>query len=130
MLYLVANVKNVFIPAHYKEIVKYFLMHWKYFQSDWYWICRKWLAGGRKEVEAGWEQCSWSFKEWINFLQCKKDNISMFAHIKKHYLGKILRIKIFFQFFPLLFSCQKKRILKKFLEMPHCWHFDRLQTTL
>ena len=36
VLYLVAHIENIFIPAHYEEIIKYFIAHWKYFYANWY----------------------------------------------------------------------------------------------
>ena len=34
VLYLVAHIENIFIPAYYEKIMKYFTVHLKYFQSD------------------------------------------------------------------------------------------------
>lgn len=36
VLYLVAHIENIFIPAYYEKIMKYFTVHLKYFHSDWY----------------------------------------------------------------------------------------------
>ena len=36
VLYLVAHIENIFIPAHYEEIIRYFIAHWKYFYANWY----------------------------------------------------------------------------------------------
>ena len=30
------NIQYHFIPTHYEELIKYFIVHWEYFYSNWY----------------------------------------------------------------------------------------------
>ena len=64
VLYLVAHIEKIFIPAYYEKLIKYFIVHLEYFHSDYLYdirvsssmspqnqICRKWFSKGNEQGE-------------------------------------------------------------------------------
>lgn len=108
VLYLVAHIESIFIPEHYKKIIKYLIVYWKAFHSDWYvdlflwqimlylrisfWIqiYRKWLVRGSNKMKTMWLH----FEKWTDFFVMQKEQFFNVFVYQKNLFGKILRIQM------------------------------------